>query len=184
VTALQPGLQRHSILQKTGPLHPFWGSITMNARHGLLLLAATTLAACAHKPIDVTGCDLPLSPLATPPPPPGLEAVAAPPSAYEAAIAAALAPPTTESPQPDRSPAARPVSLFLSGGSQNGAFGAGFIDQWRIGGGGSLPAFRVVTGISTGALQAPYALIGTRSAIDTITALYARAAKSFAPTLD
>ncbi|PZN93209.1 MAG: hypothetical protein DCF31_13435 [Alphaproteobacteria bacterium] len=125
----------------------------MMAKTGLLLsVTALTLAGCAHKPIDVTGCDLPLSALSTPPPPPGLEAVGAAPSAYEAAIATALAPPTTESPQPDRAPAQRPVSLFLSGGGQNGAFGAGFVDAWRAGGGGSLPAFRVVTGISTGAL--------------------------------
>ncbi|WP_426169174.1 patatin-like phospholipase family protein [Sandarakinorhabdus sp. DWP1-3-1] len=125
----------------------------MMAKTGLLLsVAALTLAGCAHKPIDVTGCDLPLSALSTPPPPPGLEAVGAPPSAYEAAIAAALAPPTTETPQSNRAALLRPVSLFLSGGSQNGAFGAGFIDQWRTGGGGSLPEFRVVSGISTGAL--------------------------------
>jgi hypothetical protein len=56
-----------------------------------------------------------------------------------------------------------PVSdsmLFLSGGSQNGAFGAGFLSQWaekREGRG--LPRFRVVTGISTGALQSTFAFL-------------------------
>ncbi|WP_411279264.1 patatin-like phospholipase family protein [Gemmatimonas sp.] len=74
--------------------------------------------------------------------------------------------------------------LMLSGGGQNGAFGVGFLRGWQQRASDSMPRFDLVTGISTGALQAPYALIGTPSAIDTITALYARAAKSFAPTLD
>ncbi|WP_373061846.1 patatin-like phospholipase family protein [Gemmatimonas sp.] len=74
--------------------------------------------------------------------------------------------------------------LMLSGGGQNGAFGVGFLRGWQQRAADSMPQFDLVTGISTGALQAPYALIGTRSAIDTITALYARAAQSFAPSLD
>lgn len=74
--------------------------------------------------------------------------------------------------------------LLLSGGGQNGAYGAGFLRGWLQRSSDSMPRFDLVTGISTGALQAPYALLGTRSAIDTVTALYARAAKSFAPSLD
>ncbi|QJR37059.1 patatin-like phospholipase family protein [Gemmatimonas groenlandica] len=74
--------------------------------------------------------------------------------------------------------------LMLSGGGQNGAYGAGFLRGWQQRAADSMPRFDLVTGISTGALQAPYALLGTRSAIDTITALYSRAAKSFAPSLD
>ena len=74
--------------------------------------------------------------------------------------------------------------LMLSGGGQNGAFGTGFLRGWRERPSDAMPRFDLVTGISTGALQAPYALLGTRSAIDTITALYARSAQSFAPSLD
>jgi len=74
--------------------------------------------------------------------------------------------------------------LMLSGGGQNGAFGAGFLRGWRSRSDQPLPRFDLVTGISTGALQAPYALLGTRAAIDTVTALYARAATSIAPTFD
>ena len=48
--------------------------------------------------------------------------------------------------------------LLLSGGSQNGAFGAGFIDGWHST--GTMPQFEVVTGISTGALQSTGAFIG------------------------
>ncbi len=47
--------------------------------------------------------------------------------------------------------------LFLSGGSQNGAFGAGFLDGWNST--GTMPDFQLVTGISTGALQATGAFI-------------------------
>jgi hypothetical protein len=74
--------------------------------------------------------------------------------------------------------------LLLSGGGQNGAFGAGFLRGWHSRDDQPMPRFDLVTGISTGALQAPYALLGTAAAIDTITALYARAATSIAPTAD
>lgn len=74
--------------------------------------------------------------------------------------------------------------LMLSGGGQNGAFGAGFLRGWRTRTDTPMPRFDLVTGISTGSLQAPYALLGTSAAIDTISALYARAATTFAPTLD
>lgn len=74
--------------------------------------------------------------------------------------------------------------LMLSGGGQNGAFGAGFLRGWRSRADNPMPTFDLVTGISTGALQAPYALLGTPAALDTITALYARAATTIAPTFD
>jgi predicted patatin/cPLA2 family phospholipase len=51
--------------------------------------------------------------------------------------------------------------LLLSGGSQHGAFGAGFLNRWAEArkGAGGLPRFRVVTGISTGALQSTFVFI-------------------------
>ncbi|MBN1817165.1 MAG: patatin-like phospholipase family protein [Sedimentisphaerales bacterium] len=42
--------------------------------------------------------------------------------------------------------------LALSGGGANGAFGAGFLTGWSQS--GTRPTFRIVTGISTGALIA------------------------------
>jgi len=48
--------------------------------------------------------------------------------------------------------------LFLSGGSQHGAFGGGYLDEWANIKGG-LPDFSVVTGISVGALQSTGAFI-------------------------
>ena len=49
--------------------------------------------------------------------------------------------------------------LTLSGGGQNGAFGAGFLIGWRES--GRRPEFDVVGGVSTGALLATHAFLGT-----------------------
>jgi hypothetical protein len=49
-------------------------------------------------------------------------------------------------------------ALALSGGGANGAFGAGFLCGWSDA--GTRPEFKLVTGISTGALIAPYAFLG------------------------
>ena len=48
--------------------------------------------------------------------------------------------------------------LAVSGGGDNGAFGAGLLCGWTES--GSRPAFKAVTGISTGALIAPFAFLG------------------------
>src|SRR4029434_10486773 len=48
--------------------------------------------------------------------------------------------------------------LSLSGGGQNGAFGAGFLVGWRES--GQRPQFDVVGGVSTGASLATHALLG------------------------
>jgi hypothetical protein len=48
--------------------------------------------------------------------------------------------------------------LSLSGGGDHGAFGAGFLKGWSAS--GTRPVFKVVSGISTGALIAPFALLG------------------------
>lgn len=49
--------------------------------------------------------------------------------------------------------------LSLSGGGQNGAFGAGLLNGWRES--GQRPQFDMVGGVSTGALLATHALLGT-----------------------
>ncbi len=48
--------------------------------------------------------------------------------------------------------------LALSGGGANGAFGAGFMKGWTAS--GTRPLFKVVTGVSTGALMAPFVFLG------------------------
>ena len=49
--------------------------------------------------------------------------------------------------------------LAISGGGSNGAFGAGLLIGWTET--GNRPAFQMVTGISTGALIAPWAFLGS-----------------------
>jgi predicted acylesterase/phospholipase RssA len=49
--------------------------------------------------------------------------------------------------------------LALSGGGDQGAFGAGLLNGWTAA--GDRPQFKLVTGISTGALIAPFAFLGS-----------------------
>jgi predicted acylesterase/phospholipase RssA len=54
-----------------------------------------------------------------------------------------------------------PVSfLAISGGGDNGAYGAGFLNGWTAA--GTRPEFKAVTGVSTGALIAPFAFLGPK----------------------
>jgi len=48
--------------------------------------------------------------------------------------------------------------LAISGGGDNGAFTAGFLSGWTKA--GTRPQFKLVTGVSTGALIAPFAFLG------------------------
>jgi len=50
--------------------------------------------------------------------------------------------------------------LALSGGGDNGAFGAGLLCGWTVA--GNRPQLDLVTGISTGALLAPFAFLGPK----------------------
>ena len=50
--------------------------------------------------------------------------------------------------------------LALSGGGDDGAFGAGLLCGWTAS--GTRPEFKLVTGISTGALLAPFAFLGPK----------------------
>jgi predicted acylesterase/phospholipase RssA len=49
--------------------------------------------------------------------------------------------------------------LVISGGGANGAYGAGVLKAWSEL--GTRPEFTIVTGISTGALSAPFAFLGS-----------------------
>jgi predicted acylesterase/phospholipase RssA len=60
--------------------------------------------------------------------------------------------------------------LSLSGGGQNGAFGAGFLKGWRER--GNRPEFDVVGGVSTGALLATHAFLGTPADDATLEEMY------------
>lgn len=117
----------------------------------VLLCLAALLAGCAHHPVEYAqGCKLPRYSLEVPVP--GTEAG----STYKTRVQSALF-------DPNRHAASL---LFMSGGGQSGAFGAGILDQWNHEP-GALPRFAVVTGVSTGALLGTFALTGeTGKAID------------------
>ena len=54
-----------------------------------------------------------------------------------------------------------PVTMLaLSGGADEGAYGAGLLNGWTLS--GKRPDFSIVTGVSTGALIAPFAFLGPR----------------------
>jgi hypothetical protein len=61
--------------------------------------------------------------------------------------------------------------LAISGGGSSGAFGAGLLKGWTAA--GTRPEFTLVTGISTGALTAPFAFLGP-DWDDTLEELYTR----------
>jgi predicted patatin/cPLA2 family phospholipase len=60
--------------------------------------------------------------------------------------------------QGDTGPLPPTSFLAISGGGDNGAFGAGLLNGWAKS--GTRPVFKLVTGVSTGALIAPFAFLG------------------------
>ena len=60
--------------------------------------------------------------------------------------------------------------LIVSGGGAKGAFGAGFLEAWgNVSSGPTVrPDFDVVTGVSTGALIAPFAFVGTEESFASV----------------
>ena len=72
-----------------------------------------------------------------------------------------------------RTPRATIDFLIISGGGDWGAFGAGVLKGWgRVAGEMARPQFDVVTGVSTGALIAPFAFLGDDASIERIVQLY------------
>ena len=63
--------------------------------------------------------------------------------------------------------------LIVSGGGDWGAFGAGVLKGWgRVKGELARPRFDIVTGVSTGALIAPFAFLGDEASIERIVGFY------------
>jgi len=63
--------------------------------------------------------------------------------------------------------------LVISGGGDWGAFGAGVLKGWgKVSGDMARPTFDVVTGVSTGAMIAPFAFVGDDDSIERIVQLY------------
>jgi predicted acylesterase/phospholipase RssA len=80
-----------------------------------------------------------------------------------------------------RKPGATIDLLIISGGGDWGAFGAGVLKGWgRVGGEMARPQFDAVTGVSTGALIAPFAFLGDDASIERIVQLYRNPAADIA----
>jgi predicted acylesterase/phospholipase RssA len=75
-----------------------------------------------------------------------------------------------------KSPGGKSVTidlLVISGGGDWGAFGAGVLKGWgRVTGELAKPQFDVVTGVSTGAMIAPFAFLGDDESIERIVKMY------------
>jgi len=115
---------------------------------GLLILALLLSACAGERPVTAT------CPAAT----------GEPPQPFDAALDAAVAARWQGPPDASRHPVA---ILVLSGGGTWGAYGAGFLNGWTQRPANasdhwpSRPTFDVVTGVSTGAIMAPFALAGS-----------------------
>ena len=80
-----------------------------------------------------------------------------------------------------RTPRATIDLLIISGGGDWGAFGAGVLKGWgRVAGEMARPEFDAVTGVSTGALIAPFAFLGDDASIERIVQLYRNPAADIA----
>jgi predicted acylesterase/phospholipase RssA len=115
---------------------------------GMTLLVGLALSACAiNRPADkrAATCALPITRIGVTLP--GSEIAALP------AIRGAMT-----SIADSKGTQRRIRSLVLSGGGQHGSFGSGFLTGMQNA--GTLPRYDIVTGVSTGALQATFAFLG------------------------
>lgn len=129
------------------------------------ILALFLLAACASPPARTLSLHAPLYATL----PNGYEPLnAAQPSSIYAAVTAVPGDNVIRYLERKRGHALNLLSL--SGGGQNGAFGAGFLIGWRES--GLRPQFDVVGGVSTGALLATHAFLGTPADDATLEQMY------------
>ena len=126
-------------------------------RHLGLVAAAVVLAGCGSLPRNAVPPELTW--VATVPDMPEVRAWAGRPSAVMERDLLASFSQETESDFPRAADGTvRYAHLALSGGGASGAFGAGFLSGWTST--GQRPIFKIVTGVSTGALMAPFAFLG------------------------
>jgi hypothetical protein len=165
-----------SALPASGPVATTRNMVGAIGRHrsaprALAMLAsiAAVLGGCAHTPPLTEGaaqmCDIPKTYLEVEAhdDPNRVDLLTGAQSFREAIEAAYKAPP--RSPLVGAEQPVSPSMLFLSGGSQHGAFGGGFVDEWAKERPSGLPRFRVVTGISTGSIYATHAFLNRTQVI-------------------
>lgn len=127
------------------------------ARIGALLCLVTAISACGSLPRNPAPPQRTLQ--AAIPQLPDVRAWAGPPSeAMERDLAQSFAQESAQDFPRGADGSVRYPHLALSGGGASGAFGAGYLNGWSSA--GTRPAFKIVTGVSTGALMAPFAFLG------------------------
>ena len=161
-----------STMHRTAGAVGFLAPVRRRTAVTLLLSATMLVAGCAHNRVVVAAdkaCQLDLVDLSVdainkPTKSEGgvRSLVAGPPQATLGdLVAEALSTPATPTPGVAFWPSgATPATenLILSGGGEWGSFGAGFMHEYgrRFG----LPEYKVITGVSTGALQSPFVFVG------------------------
>ena len=143
--------------RRTGEVSPARPPRFTRAGRCVAMLAVVALGGCAILPRNAVPPELSGDAVI-----PGMPEVRAPAGQPSPAMASDLARSfEQESPAEfPRGPDGRVhyAHLALSGGGPNGAFGAGFLSGWTKT--GQRPVFKIVTGVSTGALMAPFAFLG------------------------
>ena len=128
----------------------------------IFILSAGTVGCAIDRPVDKLAdeCNLPAQPIRVVITEDGIEnaAVGGVPTDSIGIALAAIA----RAKPPSSSDDGIVRNLVLSGGGQHGAFGSGFIKGMQTA--NTLPRYDVVTGVSTGALQATFAFLGNDSA--------------------
>jgi predicted acylesterase/phospholipase RssA len=124
---------------------------------GSLVMAAMLLSGCAS--LERNAVPPELVGEASLPGHPDIRAVAGNESeAMQRDLALSFEQDSTEDFPPGPDGVTRYPLLAISGGGANGSFGAGFLNGWTAT--GKRPVFKIVTGVSTGALMAPYVFLG------------------------
>lgn len=124
---------------------------------GSVLLAAALLAGCGSLPRNAVPPEL--TPIAAVPEMPVVRAWAGQPNpTLEQDLRASFAQESAQEFPRGADGMVHYAHLALSGGGASGAFGAGFLNGWSST--GTRPVFKIVTGVSTGALMAPFAFLG------------------------
>ncbi len=127
------------------------------ARFGCLLCVVVAISACGSLPRNPAPPQRSLQ--TTVPQMPDVRAWAGQPSAaMERDLAQSFAEESAQDFPRRADGSVRYPHLALSGGGAYGAFGAGYLNGWT--GNGTRPVFKIVTGVSTGALMAPFAFLG------------------------
>jgi hypothetical protein len=132
-------------------------SLTALARIGVVLCVAFVLGACGSLPRNAVPPQKTLA--AVVPGFPDVRAWAGNPSlTLERDLAESFKQESPTDFPPSTDGSVRYAHLALSGGGASGAFGAGYLNGWTST--GTRPVFKIVTGVSTGALMAPFAFVG------------------------